>query len=361
MLNRKLQGAWSLVWHTESDNKIRFLRNAERPMCIAKVHEEWSNAQAGAPGYLWASEEWMIQVAAGKARLKVDEIIVPKPGELWEIENTHSEMKLTNVESVKFYEPPHVTRPYYSGVYEAYKDLYDDYEDRPKYSRTNTNYNKQHQQLNQQRDIVFPLSKRALKQYRKRWNETITGLPFGKEIDIMLHEWIPDANDPSVGTYYGIMTRSPWHNVVVNSVLFDNDLINSNVILTMAPLKYNVDFQVENGVTKQKGITLTVNRLDFLDAYADFKAGLNEDSKEEDKEDAPPKEASDIKVMGPGNIMIPLSEFESLTDNGCNVCLTPLNPEDARKVTWVTSPSSGMLPVCLDCMDKARNKGILKN
>lgn len=64
-------GAWALVWYNKEDNSVNFLRNQERPMWIATTEDGKS--------ILWASEQWMINVAAQRndiGKLKIKELKV---------------------------------------------------------------------------------------------------------------------------------------------------------------------------------------------------------------------------------------------------------------------------------------------
>lgn len=58
-----MEGAWALTWYSFKDKTINMIRNQERPLFIA-TEEKTGNL-------LWASEPWMVQVAADKAELKI--------------------------------------------------------------------------------------------------------------------------------------------------------------------------------------------------------------------------------------------------------------------------------------------------
>ena len=69
-------GAWCLTYYDFHKKTYNFLRNDERPLYIA-----WDKLGTMA----WASEEWMIKIAANKCWWKYDEISMLKP-------NTHLEI-----------------------------------------------------------------------------------------------------------------------------------------------------------------------------------------------------------------------------------------------------------------------------
>lgn len=59
----KLDGAYCLVWFNVQDQTLNFLRNNERPLFIA--------GEDGGNNIFWASEEWMLHIAAMKSRIKI--------------------------------------------------------------------------------------------------------------------------------------------------------------------------------------------------------------------------------------------------------------------------------------------------
>lgn len=58
----KLHGAFALTWYDRKDHSLNFLRNDERPLFIAASQDEKT--------IFWASEDWMIKVACGRAGAK---------------------------------------------------------------------------------------------------------------------------------------------------------------------------------------------------------------------------------------------------------------------------------------------------
>ena len=58
-----LDGAWALVWWSKTYNSLNFLRNKERPLWLA-----WTEDNAT---LFWASEPWMIEVAAARHYIKI--------------------------------------------------------------------------------------------------------------------------------------------------------------------------------------------------------------------------------------------------------------------------------------------------
>lgn len=61
-----LYGAWALTWYDKRDGRMHFIRNDERPL-------HWVKNKEGTTAF-WASEEWMLEVALGKADIKHNDI-----------------------------------------------------------------------------------------------------------------------------------------------------------------------------------------------------------------------------------------------------------------------------------------------
>lgn len=59
----KVEGAWALVWFNKEDNSINFLRNDQRPMYVGVSEDNKL--------IMWASESWMLTVAASRNNIKV--------------------------------------------------------------------------------------------------------------------------------------------------------------------------------------------------------------------------------------------------------------------------------------------------
>lgn len=68
-------GAWSLVWWNNEDETLNFLRNAERPMYLS-----WTK---DGQQLLFASESWMIDIAAGRNDVKIGDILSTKVDQLY--------------------------------------------------------------------------------------------------------------------------------------------------------------------------------------------------------------------------------------------------------------------------------------
>lgn len=63
----KIWGAYALVWYDDSDEKLHVIRNSERPLFYTRRKDN--------DVIYWASEEWMLKIALGKARISHGDIL----------------------------------------------------------------------------------------------------------------------------------------------------------------------------------------------------------------------------------------------------------------------------------------------
>lgn len=62
----KIEGAWSLVWWDRRDETLNFLRNDQRTMFVCQELER--------DVLIWASEKWMVEVAAMREDIKISPV-----------------------------------------------------------------------------------------------------------------------------------------------------------------------------------------------------------------------------------------------------------------------------------------------
>lgn len=62
----RAKGGWSLVWWNTEEETLNFLRNEERPMFIGVTEDGQT--------IMWASERWMLEVAASRNKIKFKEV-----------------------------------------------------------------------------------------------------------------------------------------------------------------------------------------------------------------------------------------------------------------------------------------------
>ena len=74
---KNLDGAFALVWYDEDQGTLNLTRNEERPLYFCYAQDRKS--------IFWASEDWMLTVAAAKHDVKIQNILELKPGTLFSI------------------------------------------------------------------------------------------------------------------------------------------------------------------------------------------------------------------------------------------------------------------------------------
>lgn len=115
-------GALALTWWDKVDKKLKIIRNSQRPLYILYAKDN--------KGVMWASESWMLIIAAMRNNIAVHDVVEVRPNTLYTFDLSekgeihHSE---TNV-------PPFVAKPvvwpsnYYANRRE-WDDYFNDYED----------------------------------------------------------------------------------------------------------------------------------------------------------------------------------------------------------------------------------------
>lgn len=89
---KKLNGAFALTWWDKEEGTMNFIRNDERPLVYCLTEDRKT--------VIWASESWMIEIAAIKAKVKI--------GQIWTIpEATHYKF---NIEAVSAYKAEELKR-----------------------------------------------------------------------------------------------------------------------------------------------------------------------------------------------------------------------------------------------------------
>lgn len=90
---KKVKGAYALTWWDDKQKKMFFIHNKERPLFYARSKDKDT--------FYWASEEWMIRIACGKAGVSVED---PQPFEvdhLYSLDVTECTTKFRDVGLVK--------------------------------------------------------------------------------------------------------------------------------------------------------------------------------------------------------------------------------------------------------------------
>lgn len=104
----KIEGAWSLVWWDRRDETLNFLRNEERSMFICQ--------QLDNDVLIWASEKWMIEVAAAREDLKISPVYQTIPDKHYKFHiDKNAKLSAPEITDAKAKEYPKAYQNFYGG------------------------------------------------------------------------------------------------------------------------------------------------------------------------------------------------------------------------------------------------------
>jgi len=66
----RVRGAWALTWYDCAEDAVYMIHNGKRPLCFAFQEDKET--------LFWASEKWMLEVAADRNDIKIQQILSPK-------------------------------------------------------------------------------------------------------------------------------------------------------------------------------------------------------------------------------------------------------------------------------------------
>ncbi len=98
-----LRGAFALVWYDKNQRTMNFIRNEDRPLFIAR--------DTVTQNVYWASEAWMLNVAASRRGIKIGQPELLNPGRLvsFDVPTNVNDPKQTGkayLRDIKLYTPP---------------------------------------------------------------------------------------------------------------------------------------------------------------------------------------------------------------------------------------------------------------
>jgi hypothetical protein len=87
---KKVAGAYALVWYDQTQQKLFFIRNHERPLYYTRREDK--------DAFFWASEKWMLTVCLDRNHIKHGEIKEFTANKLHSLDCSDTSMKFRNVE-----------------------------------------------------------------------------------------------------------------------------------------------------------------------------------------------------------------------------------------------------------------------
>jgi predicted glutamine amidotransferase len=330
---KTLDGSFALTYIDKSNNTFNIIRNDERPLALAKIKMQ---ANATANFWFYASEQKMLEWIIYRNKFVVEEMYLPKPGQLFtfDLENT-SKFSLREL-TLKKPQAPAESR----------------------WGAQSFRSPQQHQtkQTGKQDTPALCLPHSNLKdaqQLRQERNLQALGLGKGSEIDFVACEWHPYKSDPSNGYMTGYMMDDGWHEIKVFNIheifwawlqnLEENGdsitLRGKAVSAYLDDKSPNVGTVIVDNVARVEDINEKKKDEDVLDAPP-FDSGKSEDDGNE-------CEAEEILVEGPNGNLITSKEFKERTKCGCGWCSEQVSLNDAPEILWT---NGGF--VCPDCIEQ---------
>ena len=322
-----IDGAFTLVYHDAEDDSINFVRNDERPLAIAKVK--------GKDTILLSSEGNMLQWLAIRNGLSLEQIVIPKPGELFTYW-VHKDWKewATNptVKNIKLREKP--KKVAYNDYGGGYGSSYGN--DYGKKSNAGTGTTTKHNSTGSSTNSTvarFPRGEQAL------FDELGIEADEDHEItNLAFYPYPAGAGSDSLfgrieGTIVGVDAE---HTAVINGVpKTEWEIIDGSNIL--GPVE-----RIWKGL-QDKRIQVAFSKQDYV-IVGDIPGMDGPDDGDDDDEGG--SQVAEATFRGPNSVMYTLQEWNRITDSGCAVCTGNVFAEDADKTGWTHDGQ----PVCKECV-----------
>lgn len=327
---KKLDGAFTLVYHNGDDNTVNMIRNKERPLAIAKVK--------GFDTVVFSSEAPMLQWIAMRCGFSLDKIIEPEPGELFTF-TPHPDINkwIAKAESRKLDLMPKKPITTYGGGYGGY------YENGVYVGTSGTTTSKKGKGAkasSSSKTSETPSgTTTSTEQRRSTSNQLLLNIGLAPEDTVVLSDisWVP---------YIKAKGDRGW---VVGTV---DDLERDKVVgalhnVTKEEYDDMAGSYIYSGVQcaaldRETGRTVVyIDNQDFMvmEADDDDTVGTTVSHGSEDE-----NTSQVYKVRG--GEYVTLSTYTELTKDGCDYCGLPIDPVDHEKTGW----DEDMAPVCKHCV-----------
>lgn len=312
----KLNGAFALVWYDSRDEKLRMVRNKERPLFIARVKDEDT--------VLFASEIHMLQWLAIKNNLKIEDYFNLTPGHLLTFnKELVSEFEVKEVELLK--EQP-VGKHHGTGI------------------GTTTNH-----LCSSKNPLYLPFKKSASHTSSKELlaqcgiNTTVKS-ERKKRIKFVMEKFMPYVD--TYGTIRGVMLDYPYKDVEMHGVHKDNanqDYVYSGKI-NSAYLDGNL---IVIKLDKLKIDSRTGGKALYLDLMGVSPEEEDNLTNQSDT-DLPEMDLNDEEIVtGPGGVEYTRQEALHILRNGCDMCA---NEIPLKEFKYAKINDSGLC-LCNGCID----------
>lgn len=306
---KHLSGAWAVTVYDKRDHTLKIVRNNERPLHIVERED-------GKVMY-WASEEWMLKAISSRRNIKLKKKIwQPKENVLftWQFPEDKYNMKVPTPTSVKLEVEPEKKYEY---------SPYQHYGGQSGYQRTTPHTS--HTYKGQKRGSVSSIkSGRTGPEDCTRVGRPLVGdvvhiCPIEKKRSKLTHQNYVEC----------CMTTEPYCTVRLYG---DEDFL-ALVLKDGACGDVKLTYDSSTNAYSESEF-FSAHARSFRQDLPDGPAGFLDEEEDE------------VLIVGPGNKLIDLKEWEQRTKHGCAVCTADLFEDD--DITW-----KGESPICENCSDIA--------
>ena len=335
----KLDGAFTLVWHDNSDGTVNLVRNEERPLAIATVK--------GKNTLLISSEGPMLRWLAMRNGLIVDKIVEPKPGELFTfnpcLQDEDTWLEKSSSRTLKL-RPKHTAQQRTGGTgWTGYGTAAGTKGGAGKKSTGNGNNVTPINQRSQSLTSSGGQSGQGLggKKAKEPSEETVAifrqlGLEMGDLVVLSNLSWkqYPKSKHKEFGYVVGQVDDLDEHFTVglvhgIQRTIFHRDIADKHIYADITGCS----------VDERGNAIVYVDNTDYTIEDPE-KVSTVDHTKEDDK--ATPVATFRITA----GHYVTADAFADLTRNGCSQCGEPINAKDHEKTGWTSSKR----PVCKRCI-----------
>jgi len=348
----RIQGAFALVWHDARDDSLNFVRNHERPFHIAKDKDSDT--------LFMMSEAELLWYVSQKARIKLEEIIQPRPYEYLKWLPGQLTPEVKKVEKVY---------PYYGG--------YGGYNHGAYYG------SQRRSQPGKSTEQSRPKAQTAPVPHARFTNHELTKVWVGgrtRPIPLKSQVAVLDAGLDLEKPYTFVTAKAPKvdgsRRMVEGFLLPDGqDAVVYGIDLSQWREHSNNDWAVlpVSAYTKGGEDIVVCKRLSFFtparssvvrtkqEDYEVEDSGMTELS--DDFHPPVPWEASnpwsdDLYLRGPAGTYVPMHIFTQLTADGCVQCQRPIAIDEDEDVEWLNDGKAVMCPDCIEDWEEWERKGV---
>lgn len=339
---KELDGAFALIWHDARDDSLNFVRNAQRPLHMAKA--------AGNDTIYFASEAEMLYWLDKRLTLKLQNIVSMKPAH-W-LKFTPDSLMVPVVKQVELYSPK-VFQSQIGYLPQQWSGTGGTtYGSTNQYQSPGGTKGKSHK------------PKRTVNSYTHPEKLQEDLLEFGLFVD-QKEEFVPMSveHQPNGDSVTGwILPQDKTFNpipAIIHGILPSVFPAANKRKWTVMPLGVTrMSWELPLIVCRLKGTNDLHGQMVGLpvialpDIVPTLKHVLYSPSK---KPKAP--DLSDVEYPGPNGRMLSSTEWFAATEQGCMCCANPLMIEsDAWSLEWI-STDTGSRPMCCVCVDSQSKEG----